>query len=224
MKKIISVSFILLVTGVYFLNRKPSRYSIPDEQINVFSAPKVLKTPSGDNMQALPRTESPNRERRVVTEKPLYQLKEPEEIDTLAKFPRVKITGFKGFQIVEGIVATLNKIPSDQPIKVINGIHYYASKPKEGSKEIKEGGKVIYDTTRKQYGLFTGEVVVTGNYKEVINYLKETHHEILYNKEIIGKIVFKVEDVNALNDLSTLNKMAGVKVELDLQFAKIYPQ
>ncbi len=133
----------------------------------------------------------------------------------LDDFQKTELDLFEGqFLLVEGVYGSLELQPSLIKITEIGGFFVYEQKHERSL-------QVFYDASKGQYGVFTGEVIVKGNYASALSMLEGSSFEIVYKNDLIQQIIFKVENVQDVSSLDALRALPGLTMIPDLKFARL---
>jgi len=81
--------------------------------------------------------------------------------------------------------------------------------------------QIVFDPARKQYGVFTGEIIVNGAYGKALELIEKSGLEITYQNPQIGHLIFKVSDLQDLSSLTQLKAIPGLSISPDVKFSRL---
>ena len=140
------------------------------------------------------------------------KLKKP---DPLSQYSRQEINFFKDpIFLVEGVVASHELRKGQEPIANVGGFFVYNS---PGEKNL----QVIFSPSKGAYGIFTGEIIVNGQFQNALNFLENTPHEILYQNEVTQKIIIRIDHMSDLSSLEDIKLNPGLVISPDLKFSRV---
>ncbi len=163
---------------------------------------------------AEPPKKTPNESPKVTQRIPALKKKEiPGSF--LEDFPTEEVRFFDTpIRFVEGVRGTYKEVPGATLLKKIGRFYFYSG-------EVEKSSDVVYDPEKKSYGLFTGEVIVRGNFQAVEDFLQKRGLEILYQNEAMQNIIFKVSSYEELKDLGDLKDIAKGSIQADIKFSRL---
>lgn len=133
----------------------------------------------------------------------------------LDSFKKEKIEFFaESYFLVEGAYASLDPLPGVRAITRVAGFFVYPDR-------IENSVQIVFDPVKKQYGVFTGEIIVNGAYGKSIELIEKSGYEITYQNPQIGHVVFIVTDLQDLSSLSELKAVRGLSMLPDVKFSRL---
>ena len=216
MKKFIYASIIITFMGlIYFQGIEPN---VTERQISEKN--NILP-------QEVPRTEINTLRVKVVHEpkvsgKSNLQVRNPaskegekqKESFPLDAFSKTEIEFFDGrYLLVDGAYASLDPSQGQKKIADIGGFLIYEQRDMSSL-------QVVYDVVKKQYGVFTGEIIAKGNYIKALPLIEKSSFDIVYKNDLIQQIIFKVENVQDLSSIESLKDLPGVILVPDIKSAR----
>ncbi len=134
--------------------------------------------------------------------------------DKLSGFPKKKLDWVPGnLSLVKGVEASPKKDPLIDPLFKKSGHYFYET-------SVKRGLEVIYDEAKNAYGVFTGEVLVSGPLPAILDFAKKNNWEVVYQHEILQEVIFKFNNLEEASSISSLDNESKIKWKLDLQFSR----
>ncbi len=135
--------------------------------------------------------------------------------DLLSGFSRQEIVFFKDpSYLVEGVFASINLRKGAEPITQVAGYYIYDT---PGEKSL----QVLFSPSKGTYGIFTGEIILNGQFQSALNYLEKTSYEVLYQNEVTQKIIIRVDNISDLSSLEDIKSNPGLSISPDLKFARV---
>jgi hypothetical protein len=135
--------------------------------------------------------------------------------DLLSGFLKQEINFFKEpVFLVEGVFASLNLRKGTEPITQVAGLNIYDT---PGEKSL----QVVFSPSKGTYGIFTGEIILNGEFQSALNYLEKTSYEVLYQNEVTQKIIIRVDNISDLSSLEDIKSNPGLSISPDLKFARV---
>jgi hypothetical protein len=133
----------------------------------------------------------------------------------LDRFSKQEIELFNGrYLLVEGAFASIDKVTDHNELTNLGGFFVYDFRNEKSL-------QVVFDSVKKQYGVFTGEIIVKGGYTKAMSIIEELGLEINFKNDLIGQVIFKVENIQDLSLLSELKSIPNVSVTPDLKFSRL---
>lgn len=140
------------------------------------------------------------------------QYKKP--ILTLDSFSKVDIEFFDGkYFLVEGVYASIDPLPGQKEIGKVGGFFIYDQKAESTL-------PVVFDVRKNKYGVFTGEIIVKGNFSKAMSVINSAPLEVLYKNELTHQVILKAENIQDLTALESLKGLPNISIQLDLKFAR----
>jgi hypothetical protein len=161
----------------------------------------------------------------VFSKNDIYQVEESERTpatkkkftknDVLSGFSRQEINFFKDpIYLVEGVFASLDPRNGIEPITQVAGFYIYNT-PAEKSHQ------VVFSPSKGRYGIFSGEIILNGQFQSALNYLEKSSFEVLYQNEVTQKIIIRVDNLSDLSSLEEIKSNPGLSFSPDLKFARV---
>ncbi len=172
-------------------------------QNQLFTKKNIVKSPIGNSKKTIVN-QNKKKDPPLVTRLPTKE--NFSSAKNLDSFNRKKISWLKeNMYLVEGLTARHKKDSQSEPLAFHSGFYFYESGAVEGS-------EVIFNAEKNKYGIYTQEIIFKGNTNSILNFIKSMSWEILYQNELLGSIIAKVEKVE---DASVLQEL---KVQNDFQW------
>lgn len=135
--------------------------------------------------------------------------------DLLSGFSRQEIVFFKEpIHLVEGVFASLNLRKGVEPITQVAGFYIYDT---PGEKSL----QIVFSPSKGDYGIFSGEIILNGQFQSALNYLEKTSFEVLYQNEVTQKIIFRIDNLSDLSSLEDIKSNPGLSISPDLKFSRV---
>ncbi len=152
---------------------------------------------------------------------PLHKMRRPSNVvkafsqSVLDHYSKNKIIFFKKpLFLIDGLYASVDEMDGQKLVTVLGGLFIY-----EG--DVQGGLKVIYSSEKESYGIFTGEITVSGGGEKAREIVEKSSFEIVYKNDLSQKIIFKIHHLSDLSILDELNSISGIKISPDLKFSRL---
>jgi hypothetical protein len=134
----------------------------------------------------------------------------------LSTFPRKKLDWVPGnLSLVKGVEASHKKDPLIDPLFKKSGLYFYET-------SVKRGLEVIYDESKNSYGVFTGEVIVSGPLQTILDSAKKNNWEVVYQHDVLQEVILKFNNLEEASMISSLDNDSTIKWKLDVQFSRAF--
>ena len=161
----------------------------------------------------------------IFSKKDTYKVEESErtpatkkkftKTDVLSGFSRQEVNFFKDpIYLVEGVFASLDPRNGIEPITQLAGFYIYNT---PGEKNL----QVVFSPSKQRYGIFSGEIILNGQFQSALNYLEKTSFEVLYQNEVTQKIIIRLDNLSDLSSLEDIKSNPGLSFSADLKFARV---
>jgi hypothetical protein len=133
----------------------------------------------------------------------------------LDDFPREDIELFKGrYALVDGAFAMIAQMEGKRAIHSFGGFTIYEQREENAN-------QVVFDKENKQYGVFTGEVKIYGNYMKLLPLIERSGLEIMYKNIISGEIIIKIETLDNKKILDQVLAEPNTRIVPDIKYSRL---
>ena len=218
LKRIILLIFVSILVFVLQKDRKsidqPSDIKAQIQSISTVKRDVALIKSKKE--KAEPKIERVERGGKVLRNISGFTKKRP--VDAFSGFKRRIIKGTP-YMLIEGLSASVNLPEGVTDYRRIGGIYYFPDE-EEGSGL----GNVVYDSEKKQYALWTQEIVISGNPSAIDSILSKITGKIITRK--LEMVILKVDlEFNVLSDISNISSYPGISnAYIDLKYSLVSGQ